>query len=245
MAIRQGERRIIQEAGPAAGRISGINHIVMLVDDMNEAVRFYRDVLGLRVVRTIRFRTNPESLGHEAHMTTGQAVDLETSGMFVEMEAKQVFFEMGNGELFSLYETDRPMPPPEMSISSTLWPPADAEVAPPIEPHKLDHLAFNVDTAEEIEWFCEHLKANGVTVSAVVERRGPDGVHRWLTSVYFYDPSGNPLEIATMALGQSGWENYDFSTWFLDDAPVEALVDKERDPETPALLPHFMQARKN
>ena len=40
-------------------------------------------------------------------------------------------------------------------------------------------------------------QTNGVAVSDVVERRGGDDSHRFLTSIYFADPSGNPLEIAT------------------------------------------------
>ncbi|MCA1217890.1 VOC family protein [Streptomyces sp. 8L] len=55
---RPRHQQVLQERGPATGRISGINHLVMFAKDMDEGVRFYRDVLGLRVVRTMSFRSH-------------------------------------------------------------------------------------------------------------------------------------------------------------------------------------------
>jgi catechol-2,3-dioxygenase len=60
-------QRILQERGPAMGRISGINHLVLFTQDMNEGVRFYRDVLGLRVVRTVY---GPAFVPHWARAST-------------------------------------------------------------------------------------------------------------------------------------------------------------------------------
>src|SRR5215510_9550730 len=93
-------RRILQESGPAAGRISGINHLVLFARDMNEGVRFYRDLLGLRVVRTQRFTTTGEGLRAAAHHSSGSAVaaSADVSAIAVTIKVRQVFFEMGNGE---------------------------------------------------------------------------------------------------------------------------------------------------
>src|ERR1051325_4016344 len=38
--------------GPAVGRLAGVNHLQLIVSDMDRSVRFYRDILGLRVIRT-------------------------------------------------------------------------------------------------------------------------------------------------------------------------------------------------
>lgn len=248
MSTQQQPRRILQEAGPAAGRVTGLNHIVLFTRDMNEGVKFYRDLLGLRVVRTVSFSTDPaaaNSLQRQALHSTGLAVDRAGDGSvgapFVAMDVRQVFFEMGNGELFSLYEVPSVVDAPETSISSVLWPEIGPErISPPVSPQKMDHLCFNVDTLEDLHWFQRYLAEHGVAVTDVTERRGPDGEHRFITSIYFYDPSGNPLEIATFAPAEPEWVSYDFSTWFLDEHPVSALVEGA-DPAAETLIPRSMR----
>jgi catechol 2,3-dioxygenase-like lactoylglutathione lyase family enzyme len=220
-------RRVLQEAGPATGRISGINHLVMFTRDMNESVRFYRDLLGFRVVRTLRFVTSADGLRSAAHHSSGSAVQVEAAtAVTVNMKVYQVFFEMGNGELFSLYETPDARERPDAPVSSVLWPAGGkARCSRPVAPQKLDHLAFDVATHEDVEWFREHLLADGVEVSELTERRGANNAHRFISSIYFFDPSGNPLEISSLNRADEAWHTYDFSDWFMDDAPVQALVD--------------------
>jgi catechol 2,3-dioxygenase-like lactoylglutathione lyase family enzyme len=236
-------QRILQESGPATGRISGINHLVMFTRDMNEGVHFYRDLLGFRVVRTLRFTTSADGLRTAAHHSSGSAVRTEAnpSPVSVTMELNQVFFEMGNGELFSLYETEAVSQHPHAPVSSVLWPAGGKErCSQPLQPQKLDHLAFNVATHEDVEWFREHLLANGVAVSDVTERRGVDNTHRFISSIYFFDPSGNPLEISSFNAADDKWREYDFSDWFMDEAPVPALV--EGAPESArALAPRWVR----
>jgi catechol 2,3-dioxygenase-like lactoylglutathione lyase family enzyme len=244
MTELQGYQRILQETGPAAGRVTGINHLVLFARDMDEGVRFYRDVVGLRIVRTIQFSTNPEALRAAARHSSGFAVSPEGSGSpgadsFVDMSVRQVFFEMGNGEMFSLYETERVSEHPTTSVSSVLWPAAEpGRTSLPVEPQKMDHVAFNVATPEDVRWFHEHLTSHGVAVSDVTERRGAAGEHRFITSIYFYDPSGNPLEIATFAPADAEWAGYDFSEWFLDEEPVSALLAEPGD-DASVLTPRF------
>jgi catechol 2,3-dioxygenase-like lactoylglutathione lyase family enzyme len=236
-------RQILQESGPAAGRISGINHLVLFVRDMNEGVQFYRDVLGLRVVRTQRFTTTPEGLRSAAHHSKGQAVEPKSkqSPIGVTMNVRQVFFEMGNGELFSIYESSDTVKRPPAPISSFLWPSADAERwSQPREPQKLDHLSFDVRTHADVVWFREHLLAHGISVSDISERRGENNSHRFISSIYFSDPSGNPLEISTFETHDDAWRSYDFSSWFIDENPVPALLNPSLD-EVQALLPNWVR----
>jgi len=239
----QPHQHILQENGPAAGRISGINHLVIFTRDMNEGVRFYRDLLGLRVVRTVRFNTSADGLRTAANHSAGGAVEERStpSDVAVDFTVRQVFFEMGNGELFSLYEPPTVADRPAAPIGSVLWPASAARMwSRPSVPQKMDHLSFDVPTHDDVEWFRDHLAANGVTVSEISERRGKDNTHRFISSFYFCDPSGNPLEIATFQVADRAWESYDFSDWFMDVEPVEALLDDSAETGQPALTPHWL-----
>ncbi|MGV9865397.1 VOC family protein [Rhodococcus koreensis] len=239
---RPRHQRVLQEKGPAAGRISGINHLVLFTTDMDQGVRFYRDLLGFRVVRTVRFESSATGLRTAAHHSTGSAVETEAepSSVAVTMNLRQVFFEMGNGELFSLYETPEVSQCPDAPVSSVLWPAAGKErCSQPTEPQKMDHLSFDVPTHDDVEWFREHLLTNGVPVSEVTERRGVNNTHRFITSIYFFDPSGNPLEIASFNGSDTAWLSYDFSDWFMDEAPVASLLE-DGDNDDAALTPRWV-----
>jgi catechol 2,3-dioxygenase-like lactoylglutathione lyase family enzyme len=197
-------QRVVSEAGEATGRISGINHIVLITHDMEASVRFYRDLLGLKVVRT----NNGRMLENGIAMT------------------RQYFFELGNGELFSFYEV-KDMAPPNESIIPGLWPEGvDMPLRAAAPATKLDHLAFDVPSYDDLLWFHAHLKRHGVAVSDIVERRRDHNVpstNKFVTSIYFYDPSGNAVEIATLDRGSPEWEGYDYSDWFRDRDPVPSL----------------------
>jgi len=214
---------IVAATGPAVGKISGINHLVLFTRDMNEGVHFYRDLLGLKVVRTQpRFSTNALSLQATALISAG-AVD---GAPTLDRSVRQVVCALGNGELFSLDEVEGVKERPDASIVSFLWPPSQAQAQ--ASPQKLDHLAFNVETRAELDWFRDHLRAHDLLVSDVVERKGADRQHRFLASIYFSDPTGNPLEIATFDYGDPGWRGYDFTAWFRDEDPVPALGDQDQ-----------------
>jgi catechol 2,3-dioxygenase-like lactoylglutathione lyase family enzyme len=234
-------QRILQEAGPAAGKITGLNHIVLFTADMEEGVRFYRDILGFRVVRTQRFTTTGAGLRATAQHSGGNAVehDEDASASAVTIEVQQVFFEMGNGSLFSLYEAPRMKENPDAPISSVLWPTeAKKNWAKPVLPQKMDHLAFDVRSHEEVVWFKRHLEASDVVVSEVAERRGATSSHRFISSIYFSDPTGNALEISSFDAASPGWEGYDYSSWFMDVEPPEACLDPAGEP-VQALTPNW------
>ncbi len=224
---RPRQKRILQESGLATGRILGINHLVLFVDDMNAGVHFYRDILGLRVVRTQRFITDPESMRTEIHHSSGSAVqDKVHSAISVSLDVRQVFFEMGNnGSLFSIYEAPGIAERPAAPIASLLWPEENKRRwSKPETPQKLDHLAFDVPTHADVRWFRQHLLDNGIACSEMSERRGANNSHKFISSIYFADPAGNPLEISSMEQTDADWKGYDFSSWFIDKDPVEALV---------------------
>lgn len=147
MSSPSDQQQVVKEHGAATGRITGINHIVLFVGDLDEAVTFYRDVLGLKVVRTQpRFSTNALSLQGQALMSSG---DLGGESL-VDFSVRQVFFQMGNGELFSVYEVDGERPEPDASVVSFLWP--DDAAKAPTHPAKLDHLSFDVASKQDVIW---------------------------------------------------------------------------------------------
>jgi catechol 2,3-dioxygenase-like lactoylglutathione lyase family enzyme len=212
-------KQIVTTKGPAVGKITGINHMVLYTHDMDECVRFYRDLLGMKVVRTVGwFENNAASLNKAAHMSSGPTVG--DGG--VKVRARQVFFQIGNGDLVSFYEVRDLDKRTNASIVSFLWPKSGAQ--PPQHLQKLDHLAFNVKSREDLLWMRKHLIENGVTVSEPVERNSADIKNRFVISIYFSDPTNNPLEIATLDLDDPGWKGYDYSEWFRDEEPSPALL---------------------
>ncbi|MBM3345059.1 MAG: VOC family protein [Betaproteobacteria bacterium] len=212
-------KQIVTTKGPAVGRITGINHMVLYTHDMDECVRFYRDLLGMKVVRTVGwFENNAASLNKAAKMSAGPT----TGDGGVKVRARQVFFQIGNGDLVSFYEVRELDRKPNASIVSFLWPKTGAQ--PPRHLQKLDHLAFNVRSRADLQFMREHLIANGVTVSEPVERSTAEIKNRFVISIYFSDPSNNPLEIATLDLDDPVWEDYDYSEWFRDEDPAPSLL---------------------
>ena len=120
--------------------------------------------------------------------------------------------EVHKGELVTLIEVPN-APEPEPSIWD-LWP-DEAVTEPTIR--KMDHLAFNVDTIAELAWFHDHLEASGVKVTKILGRA------TFVRSIYFTDPTGNPLEIATFDWSDPVWATHDRAEWLMDDNPVVSL----------------------
>jgi catechol 2,3-dioxygenase-like lactoylglutathione lyase family enzyme len=187
-----GARDVITEAGEARGRLTGFSHLVLVCRDMDRSVRFYRDLLGLKIVRT-----SPRQRGYE----------------------KQYFFALTNGELLALYQMADVAPGPAPVVAG-LWPAHDGDESQ--APTRMDHFAFNVDSIAELEWFRDHLRGHGVSTSDVVGDR--DGMPFLPGRLYFSDPDGNPLEIATAARADPRWRGFDERAWLRDDEPVAPLV---------------------
>jgi catechol 2,3-dioxygenase-like lactoylglutathione lyase family enzyme len=187
-------QRIVETKGDAVGLIRGINHLVLVCRDMEASVRFYRDLLGLRLVLT---QPTPR----------------------VEYE-RQYFFELGNGELLSLYQVPTADEQTEEPIVPKMWP--ASSLAPSRHPQKMDHFAFEVRSNEEVDWFRQHLQEHGVDVSEVAVREF--GRHALCNSFYFYDPDGTPLEIATSVRNDPRWADVDRTKWFRELDPVPAAT---------------------
>ncbi|MFG3525108.1 VOC family protein [Nocardia nova] len=193
-------RSLIKSSGPAAGRLKGVNHLQLIVDDMDTSVRFYRDILGLRLVRT----------------RTKENYPLQKRGFNM---LRNYFFDMGNGGLLSLLQIENASgsaSDSEPAVTGVwLWP-GEREAH---QPRKMDHLAFDVETHDDMVWFREHLLANDVDVTKIIMRED----EHFVESIYFYDPNGIPLEIATFDREHPRWKDHDPDMWFWDTDPVPAL----------------------
>ena len=84
-----------------------------------------------------------------------------------------VFLDAGNGNVLAFFELPTKAP---MSRD-------------PNTPSWVQHIAFKVDTREELLEFKTHLETNGVQVLGVTD-------HGVFHSIYFFDPNGHRVEIA-------------------------------------------------
>jgi catechol 2,3-dioxygenase-like lactoylglutathione lyase family enzyme len=204
---------IVKAGGAAERRLRGINHLALFTHDMQASVRFYRDVLGLRVVRT---NGRASTLRYVRESESDDRPDF--------MFERQYFFELADGMLFSLYEVTNLDDRFDASIVDHLWPePPEGRVRPVGRAQKFDHLAFDVETRDELVWFQQRLQSFGIPVSKIIERNLDPTHSKFLKSIYFYDPSGNPLEISAYDWDDPEWVGYDMKDWFRDSDPVPAL----------------------
>lgn len=130
---------------------SGFHHVTMVARDSAVTIRFYRDLLGLRL----------------AHRTT--SID--------DPEAEHLFFSAGGGpgKLITFLQWEK--------VARGRWGVGG-----------IHHLALGVnDEAAQLKWK-RWLTDNGVPVSGPYDRG-------WFHSIYFTDPDGQVLEIATMGPG--------------------------------------------
>lgn len=132
-------------------QIRGILETCLYVDDLDAALAFYRDVLGL------------EFMGRQ--------------------DGRHVFFRCGDRMLL-LFD------PQETSRSGSSLPQHGA--------HGPGHIAFCV-RPEDVDDWQRHLDQHGVPLEKI--RDWPQGGR----SLYFRDPAGNSLEVATAVI----WENLD------------------------------------
>lgn len=133
-------------------KIRGLHHITLICTDVEKTIAFYRDLLGLRLIkRTVNF-DDPET----KHFYFGD--ESGTPGTII------TFFEYPHA------------PPGQVGAGST------------------HHFAFEVEGDEEqLQWQVK-LRDAGVAVTPVRDRK-------YFKSIYFHDPDGHLLEIATRGPG--------------------------------------------
>lgn len=163
--------------GRAVMRTSGINHVALVARDMQETVRFYTEVLGMPLVKT---------------------VELPTGG-------QHFFFDCGGGSSIAFFWW-RDGPPAAPGVASVRQFPGDDRTAVGSMNHLAFHMAQE-DLEAAIARLQQHgVKVVPIVVNhddseATVAREMHPGV--FVRSVYFTDPNGIMMEFAasTKAFG--------------------------------------------
>jgi catechol 2,3-dioxygenase-like lactoylglutathione lyase family enzyme len=152
----------------------GINHLALVCKDMDETIAFYEGILGMPLVYTI---------------------DLPNDG------GQHFFFDAGNETLlaFFWFPNAPSLEPGKVAPAHMI---TDGDFTSAIG--SMNHVALTVPE-DRFDEKVELLKSRGVECSPIlnhddsprqVARTNHEGV--WLRSVYFWDPNGVLLELATL-----------------------------------------------
>ena len=159
-------------SGNTEFEIRGVNHLALVCKDMAETVRFYRDVLGMPLIKTIDL---PGGMG------------------------QHFFFDIGNGDSLAFFWfKDAPKAAPGVAAPSGLPGRGDMTSAH----GSMNHIAFNVPAEKFDEYYerlkakgvdvsriLNHDNSRYQVSETVTE-------DVFVRSVYFFDPDGICLEFA-------------------------------------------------
>jgi catechol 2,3-dioxygenase-like lactoylglutathione lyase family enzyme len=142
--------------------IRGMNHLALHSSDMDRTVRFYQDVLGMPLVKTL---TSPNGGQH----------------FFIDISE-------GNGIAF-FWDPERPAAMP--GVANGGWDPKHGSKNPTSCVGSMHHLAFDVPL-DKLDSYRDRLVSEGIEVTDVtgnvVNADGDDDGS--LRSIYFPDPDG-------------------------------------------------------
>lgn len=151
----------------------GVNHLALVCKDMKKTVAFYRDVLGMPLIKTIDL---PRGMG------------------------QHFFFDVGNGDSIAFFWfADAPEAAPGIAAPANL-PTSGKSIA---SAHgSMNHIAINVPV-ERFDEYHQKLIDKGVVCTPILnhddsETQVSAEVTKdvYVRSVYFFDPDGILLEFA-------------------------------------------------
>lgn len=161
----------------------GVNHVAMVVNDITEALRLYRDTLGLEVVSTIG-------------AVKGRAVSSARSE-YANSANRLYNFDIGGGSLLTIIELPEAEITGRSSFAYELWP-GDHPLTPL---GGVDHFAFNVESEADLVEIRQRLLRAGYEVSELSQLvRYP-----YWKQLRFRDSVGNSLEVTTWDYGDEAW----------------------------------------
>jgi catechol 2,3-dioxygenase-like lactoylglutathione lyase family enzyme len=150
----------------------GVNHLALVCRDMAKTVEFYRDVLGMPLVKTI---------------------DLPNG------KGQHFFFDMGNGDSLAFFWfPNAPEAAPGIAAPANL--PTRGNIAS--AHGSMNHIAFNVDADKFDEYYerlkDRGVDVTAVFNHDDSDKQAADHLHDgvFVRSVYFFDPDGVCLEFA-------------------------------------------------
>jgi catechol 2,3-dioxygenase-like lactoylglutathione lyase family enzyme len=152
--------------------IRGVNHLALVCKDMAKTVEFYRDVLGMPLVKTIDL---PGGMG------------------------QHFFFDIGNGDCLAFFWfPNAPAAQPGISSPATL--PTDGKFVS--AHGSMNHIAFDVPAEKFDEYYERLKAKGITVTPVLNHDNSPMQVSATVTdevfvrSVYFFDPDGVCLEFA-------------------------------------------------
>lgn len=152
--------------------IRGVNHLALVCKDMAKTVEFYRDVLGMPLIKTIDL---PDGLG------------------------QHFFFDIGNGDSLAFFWfPEAPEKHPGVSSPAALPIQGDFRSAH----GSMNHIAFNVPAEKFDEYYERLKAKGLAVTSILNHDNSPTQVSAEVTddvfvrSVYFFGPDGVCLEFA-------------------------------------------------
>ena len=152
--------------------IRGVNHLALVCKDMARTVEFYRDVLGMPLIKTIDL---PHGMG------------------------QHFFFDIGNGDSLAFFWfPDAPAAAPGVSSPARLPGSGDIRTAH----GSMNHIAFNVAPEKFDEYVEKLQRKGVTLGPVLNHDDSPMQVSAQVTpgvfvrSVYFFDPDGVMLEFA-------------------------------------------------
>lgn len=163
----------LQERENPEFKISGINHLALVCRDMEETVHFYRDILGMPLVKTLDM---PNDMG------------------------QHFFFDIGNGDCLAFFWFPK-APAAAPGIASPAAAPGQGELLTAIG--SMNHVAFDVPEERFDEYYEKLKAKGLQPTPIINHDDSPRQVARelhpgvFVRSVYFMDPNGILLEFAT------------------------------------------------
>ena len=158
--------------GETRFELQGINHLALVCKDMTRTVAFYRDVLGLPLIKTIDL---PRGMG------------------------QHFFFDIGNGDSLAFFWfPDAPQAQPGVSSPAAL--PAQGSII--TAHGSMNHIAFNVPLENFDAYCARlaalGVKLSPVLNHDDSPMQMSHEVHEgvFVRSIYFFDPDGICLEFA-------------------------------------------------
>jgi len=130
-------------------KYNGVNHIALATGKIDETIRFWRDLLGMRLIAGI---------GESGNM--------------------QYFFEISECCSVAFFEWPEVEPVPEKEHGRVV-----------AGPFAFDHIAFGLESEDDLWELKDKLNAAGIWVSEVID-------HGFLHSIFSFDPNGIPIEFA-------------------------------------------------
>ncbi|GAB4483507.1 MAG: VOC family protein [Thermodesulfovibrionales bacterium] len=135
-------------------RYTGVNHIAVVTGDMDTTIRFWRDLLKMRLV---------VGIGRPGY--------------------RHYFLEVSHCCMVAFFEWPGVEPAPEKEHGV----PARGKIC-------FDHIAFGVESEEDLWELKERIDAAGFWVSEVID-------HGFIHSIYSFDPNGIPIEFSWSVTG--------------------------------------------